>query len=61
MQLVDNIGDSLQAYIEWLDQDIVKLKFIKYKTLEPLTTWEFEMSPQELERFADYINDVLCL
>jgi hypothetical protein len=60
MQLTDNIGDSVQCSLTWLEPARVRLTFVQCRTLESLRSWAIEMQPGDLAGLADYIQDFLC-
>jgi hypothetical protein len=48
-------GDNLNVQVTWLTPDMIRLAFIRSSDAQ-----EYYLSPQELAKISDHINDVLC-
>ena len=64
---VQHIGDSgagggytLDVRVTWLTPDQIRLSFDRGSDLQDYTRLDYFLTPEELARVADHINDVLC-
>ena len=64
---VQHIGDSgagggysLDVKVTWLTPDQIRLSFARQSDIQDYSPQDYFLSPQELARVADHINDVLC-
>lgn len=48
-------GNNLNVQVTWLTPEMIRLAFIR-----DFDTQEYYLSPQELARVADHVNDVLA-
>lgn len=48
-------GTTLDVTVTWLTPDMIRLGFVRSSDAQ-----EYYVSPQELAKIADHINDVLC-
>ena len=64
---VQHIGDSgagggysLDVKVTWLTPDMIRLSFARSSDISESAPQDYFLSPQELARIADHINDVLA-
>ena len=64
---VQHIGDagagggySLDVKVTWLTPEMIRLSFARHSDLQDHTPQDYFLSPQELARVSDHINDVLA-
>jgi hypothetical protein len=64
---VQHIGDAgagggyaLDVKVTWLTPDMIRLSFARSSDILEYSPQDYFLSPQELARVADHINDVLC-
>jgi hypothetical protein len=64
---VQHIGDAgagggyaLDVKVTWLTPDMIRLSFARSSDISEYAVQDYFLSPQELARVADHINDVLA-
>ena len=64
---VQHIGDAgagggyaLDVKVTWLTPDMIRLSFARSSDVLEYSPQDYFLSPQELARVADHINDVLA-
>ena len=65
--IVQHIGDagagggySLNVKVTWLTSDQIRLSFERSSDIQEYAPQDYFLTPQELIKIADHINDVLC-
>lgn len=64
---VQHIGDSgagggysLDVGVTWLTPDMIQFRLQRESDLQDYAPHDYFLTPEELARLADHINDVLC-
>ena len=59
--IIQQIGDyKLNAIVEWIDPEMIRIKLDRSDPELDFNAMELFLTPQELARLADYINDTLA-
>jgi hypothetical protein len=53
-------GYALDVKVTWLTPDMIRLSFARSSDILEYAPQDYFLSPQELARIADHINDVLA-
>lgn len=53
-------GKALDVKVTWLTPDMIRLSFARVGDVLEYAPEDYYLSPQELARVADHINDVLA-
>ena len=60
MLIQSSEGYEVTASLQWLSPDQIQFKIIKSDFSLGIATAEYYMTPEDLMKLADLINDVLC-
>ena len=65
--IVQHIGDagagggySLNVKVTWLTPEMIRLSFERRSDIQEYAPQDYFLTPEELIKIADHINDVLC-
>lgn len=53
-------GYSLTVKVTWLTPDQIRLSFERASDIQEYASQDYFLSPEELAKISDHINDVLC-
>ena len=60
MLIQSSEGYEVTASLQWLSPDVLQFKIIKSDYSLGIATAEYYMTPEDLMKLSDHINDVLC-
>ena len=53
-------GYTLNVKVTWMTPEQIRLSFERASDIQEYSPQDYYLSPQELIRMVDHINDVLC-
>jgi hypothetical protein len=53
-------GYALDVKVTWLTPEMIRLSFLRTSDVIEYSPQDYYVTPEELMKMADHINDVLC-